>query len=116
MKTSSLRTYKGPGRIVISRSTRGASPAGYRVFKALAPGDYFRTASKEEYIKLFEAQLAKLDPVEVWERLHDLADGHEPVLLCYEVPPFTETNWCHRRMVANWFERELGHKVEELVI
>jgi len=114
MKTSSLRTYKGPGRIVISRSTRGISPAGYRVFKTLAPGDYFRTATKEEYTKLFTAQLDALDPVEIWEKLHDLAGGVEPVLLCYEVPPFTEENWCHRRMVADWFQKELGHTVDEL--
>lgn len=114
MKTSSLLTYQGEGRIVISRTAMRGMKAGYRIFKTLAPGEYFRTATKEEYTKLFYAHLATLDPVEIWEKLHDLAGGAEPVLLCYEKPPFTDTNWCHRRMVADWFEKELGHKVEEL--
>ena len=114
MKTSSCRTYKGPGRIVISRSVMRGMPAGYRVFKTLAPGEYFKTATKEEYTRLFMAHLATLDPVEIWEKLEELGGGHEPVLLCFEIPPFTETNWCHRRMVADWFKKELGKTVDEL--
>ncbi|MBA3755572.1 MAG: DUF488 family protein [Nitrosomonas sp.] len=88
--------------------------AGYRVFKALAPGPWFNSVTKEEYTKLFNAQLAELDPVATWEKLEELGGGHEPVLLCFEKPPFTEDNWCHRRMVADWFKKELGHTVEEL--
>jgi hypothetical protein len=52
----------------------------------------------------------------------------EPVLLCYEVPPFTapqpiaqaglttigRQNWCHRRLVAVWFQETLGIEVAEL--
>ena len=115
MKTSSLLTYKGPGRIVISRSVMRGLPAGYRVFKALAPGPWFNSVSKEEYIDLFNKEiLMPLDPVETWERLHDLAGGVEPVLLCYEKPPLTEENWCHRTLVADWFQKELGHTVDEL--
>ncbi len=37
-----------------------------------------------------------------------LADPHEPMLLCWERLPFSETVWCHRRLVAAWLERELG--------
>ncbi len=43
-----------------------------------------------------------------------LADPHEPVLLCWERPPFSETTWCHRRLVAAWLERELGLIVPEV--
>jgi len=115
MKTSSLRTYKGPGRVVISRSARGV-PAGFKIFKALAPGEWFNKVSYEEYRKLFFEQLEKLDPQKVWDDLHKLAGNSEPVLLCYEIPPFTKDNWCHRRMVAEWFKEKLGHDVEEMVI
>jgi hypothetical protein len=52
----------------------------------------------------------------------------EPVLLCYEVPPFSAPqpipqaglttigpqNWCHRRLVAVWFQETLGVEVAEL--
>jgi hypothetical protein len=41
-------------------------------------------------------------------------DEYEPVMLCFEKPPFTVTNWCHRRMAAAWLERELGIEVNEL--
>ena len=113
MKTGSIKTYTGPGRIIISRSIVGYVPSGYRSYKKLAPGDYFRTASKPEYTQKFFAQLAQLDPLQTWNELEELADGCEPVLLCYEVPPFTEKNWCHRRMVADWFKQELGREDEE---
>jgi hypothetical protein len=54
----------------------------------------------------------------VWGELHRLAvhrlaGGAEPVLLCWERPPFTADNWCHRRMVAAWFG--VGVALEEHV-
>jgi hypothetical protein len=55
-----------------------------------------------------------LDPQQTWDQLHELAAGAEPVLLCWEQPPFTESNFCHRRMAATWFRRELGEVVDEL--
>ncbi|MCL6442574.1 MAG: DUF488 domain-containing protein, partial [Alicyclobacillus sp.] len=36
--------------------------------------------------------------------------GENAVLLCYE----KHNDWCHRRMVADWFEKELGVVVPEL--
>jgi hypothetical protein len=38
----------------------------------------------------------------------------EPVLLGCERPPFSMTNFCHRRLVAEWFEREVGVEVPEV--
>jgi hypothetical protein len=35
---------------------------------------------------------------------------------CWERPPFTEKNWCHRRLVAGWFETELGVAVPEWTV
>ena len=67
-----------------------------------------------EYEAAYAAILSGLDARTVWHELHELAGGHEPVLLCFERPPFSPSNWCHRRLVAAWFAQELGHEVEEL--
>ena len=57
--------------------------------------------------------LGPLDPTAVWRDLNALAGEHEPVLLCWERPPFSATNWCHRHMVAEWFLEHLGVAVPE---
>lgn len=115
MKTGSFKTYVGPGRISIARYARGTA-AGFRIYSKLAPGPWFKTATKEEYTRLFFAQLHALDPKRVVEEIEALAAGHEPILMCHEVPPFTESNWCHRRMVAEWLGDKLGLDVPELEI
>jgi len=114
MKTASFFTAKGPGRISIARSApRGIEP-GYRQFRALAPGKWFKSVTKEEYRALYAREiLAPLDPRATFEALCALAGGAEPVLLCWERPPFTDTNWCHRRLVAEWFGEKLGIDVAE---
>lgn len=114
MKTASFFTYTGPGRVAIARFAPRGTPAGFRIYRALAPGEWFNKVSRAEYERLYAEQLAKLSAEKVHQDLHLLANGSEPVLLCYEKPPFTETNWCHRRLVAAWFEKELGVVVEEL--
>ena len=114
MKTSSYFSHKGPGRIGITvGSPRGI--AGLVYFRALAPRrDMLRGHTPEEYIAKFDEILGRLDPRATWDRLHELVTPHEPVLLCYERPPFTRDNWCHRRLVADWFKSELGEVVEEI--
>jgi hypothetical protein len=116
VKTASFFTYTGPGRVSISRFPPRNTPAGFRVCRVLAPGPWFNSVTRAEYEVLYADQLGLLDPKVVHETLVEMAGGAEPVLLCYEKPPFTETNWCHRRLVAAWFERELGIVVPELEI
>ncbi len=116
MKTSSFLLYQGPGRISIARFAPRGTPAGFKVLKALAPGPWFNSVGYDEYRELYFAQLSKLDAQNVWDTLHKLADGHEPVALCYERPPFTQSNFCHRRMLAEWLKTELGFDVDEMVI
>jgi hypothetical protein len=113
MRTASYFTYSGSGRIGITRGApRGIS--GYRMEGAVAPGPWFKSVGAAEFCALYRQEiLAKLDPMQIWNRLHELAEGAEPVLLCYERPPFTMTNFCHRRLVAEWFEREMGVEVPE---
>jgi hypothetical protein len=114
MKTASYFTYSGPGRIGITQDApHGIS--SHRVEAALAPGNGLESAGVAEFCALYRHEiLRKLDPKQVWDRLHDLAEGAEPVLLGYERPPFSMTNFCHRRLVAEWFERKLGVKVPEV--
>lgn len=114
MKTASFYTYTGPGRISIARFAPRGMTAGYRIYKPLAPGSWFNSVPEDVYRELYFAQLAELDAVAVEADLHSLAAGAEPILLCYEKVPFTATNWCHRRMVAEWFKKELGIDVPEI--
>jgi len=114
MKTASFYTYTGPGRISIARFAPRNTPAGFRIYKPLAPGSWFNSVPEHTYRVLYFDQLALLDLVAVEADLHRLAGGSEPVLLCYEKPPFSASNWCHRRMVAEWFEKELGICVTEI--
>jgi hypothetical protein len=122
MKTCCFRLYTGPGRISIARWAPRNTPVGYRVYRPLAPGDWSRVilpsgrtrfCDDASFAAGYAAQLAALDPQQVWRDLHNLAGHAEPVLLCWEVPPFTSRNWCHRRTVAEWFQRTLGVEVAE---
>ena len=113
MKTADFFQYQDVGRISIARSApRGMR--GFNVYKKLAPGSWFRSASYDEYVRRYSAQLAELDPQGTWDHLVNIAGPHEPVLLCWEQTPLTADNWCHRRMVARWFQEQLGHEVEEI--
>ena len=115
MKTASYYTYTGPGRIGISVGSPRGCPAGYRMYRALAPRRDMLKLERKVYRKIFfDDILARLDPEKVVADLTALAAPHEPILLCFERPPFTATNWCHRRMVANWFRSTLGLEVPEL--
>ena len=113
MKTASFFTYTGPGRISIACYAPRGTPAGYRQYRALAPDADMLKMSQALYLPRYAAILDQLDPQQVWDDLHRLAGDQEPVLLCWERPPFTPTNWCHRRLVADWFERALGVTVPE---
>jgi hypothetical protein len=115
MKTAP-HTFTGPGRISISLGWPRGAPAGYKVFKKLAPTrDMLSMTDEKAYERLFhERVLNKLDPQKTWDELHALAGANEPVIQCFEKPPFTARNWCHRRMVARWFQRSLGKIVPEV--
>lgn len=113
MKTSSYFTYRGPGRIGISMTVPDHLTDGLIMFGALAPRVWFKGADRNVYYDHYFQMLSALDPMATWEKLHDLAGGHEPVLLCWETPPFDECNFCHRHLVAQWFENELGFIVPE---
>lgn len=70
----------------------------------LAPAWKWLQMPREEYDRRFRKWLRRLDPWALYQELGDNA-----VLLCYEAPG----KWCHRRLVAEWFENELGIVVPE---
>lgn len=66
--------------------------------------------NEELYTKKFNDALKSINPMSVFETLEELSHRRDIVLLCYEKPP----QFCHRHLVAEWLEKELGIKVEEL--
>ena len=117
MLTSSFFHYDGPGRISIARKVPRGTPAGYRIYKPLWPGSWlweepYKSDIEAYRNRYFRDVLGPLNPQQVHDELHTLSGGFEPVLLCWEhlVKP---DDWCHRRMVAEWFESELGIDVPE---
>jgi hypothetical protein len=87
--------------------------AGYKVYRPLAPGKWFKEVDYPEYYRRYRKQLDKFDPQRVLEELMALAAPYDPVLLCWEEPPLHRDNWCHRSIVARWFWETLGLEVKE---
>lgn len=112
MKTACFFTYRGLGRISIARTAPRNTPAGFRVYRALTPGIWFKEVDWPTYTSLYDEQLSQLDPRKVWADLHQIAGGAEPVLLCWE--RLDEGKMCHRHLVADWFQNTLGESVSEL--
>jgi hypothetical protein len=117
LKTASFFTFTGPGRISIARFAPRNTPAGFRVFRPLAPGSWFNSVPEAMYRKLYGAQLSLLNAAEVHAALIELAGGHEPILLCWENPKDITAGktFCHRHIAASWIESELGILVPELI-
>ncbi|HEY8244431.1 MAG TPA: DUF488 family protein [Casimicrobiaceae bacterium] len=115
MKTASFFEYTGPGRISIARFPPRGTPAGFRVYRALAPGPWFKSVSEAEYRKRYAAQLAALDPKRTYQDLVTLTADDEPVLLCWERKADLEAGrvFCHRRIVAEWLGSTLGIDMPE---
>lgn len=115
MKTSYFANLKN---VLVPLSISGRAPDWYKgpQFKVLAPKyEFFRAYKAGEideagYTSEFNRLvLAPLDPKEIYRKLR--ADhGKNVTLLCYEKPG----DFCHRRIVADWFETHLDVKVREL--
>ncbi len=89
---------------------RGFSLPSYR---PLAPSREMLKLPIIPYTEHYKSILARLDAQKVWDDLYQLTNGVEPVLLCWEKLR-TPGEWCHRRMVAEWFCEKLGATVDEL--
>ncbi len=108
MQTSYYAGYRnGEGAVAISQGV----PAGFRgrIYNKLAPSLELirlgKTGQVEEFIRRYKAEvLDNLDAAAVAAEL-----GEDAVLLCWERPG----EFCHRRLVAEWFEEKLGAPVPE---
>jgi hypothetical protein len=98
-------------RIGISRGVPRRQ-SGYRMYRRLAPGSYFKSVGVSEYRERYMAALALFDPEAVLADINAISDGRIPVLLCFE-PPDADAPWCHRGYVSAWFHDTLGLEVCE---
>jgi hypothetical protein len=116
MQTSSFFLYEGRGRISIARYMP-KHISGIASYPALAPGKWFKDPQNKTYEAYrgcyYQHVLARLDPQHTWDALHALAGELEPVLLCWEHLRKPE-EWCHRRIVAEWFTHHLGVSIPEM--
>jgi hypothetical protein len=120
MKTSCFRRYTGDNGVAISISV----PIGYTgaQFPALAPdkNTFYSKKSGEidetQYEKQYrERVLANLDASDIYDIFSN------SVLLCWENPVFDndgkiinkDRGFCHRYIVSQWIEEELGIEVPE---
>lgn len=111
MKTASWKAAgAAAGRVGISRGTPRGAPAGYRMYRRIAPTREMLALPPGEFEPAYQALLDELDAAEVWSEIHALAAPHQPIILCFEA----DRRDCHRSQVAAWLERELGQVVDEL--
>lgn len=101
-----------PGNVV---SICGKAPIWYTgpQYKILAPKYWFfkeykdSNISADEYTKhYYEEVLNKLNPEDTYTKLWS-AYGKDCTLLCYEKP----NEFCHRHIVAEWFNNHFNKEV-----
>ena len=121
IKTSNYNNCHTDKYQVYSISRDKGEDANYNgdCFLDLAPKkEFFKTwrhnrglideiTNNEYYIQEFYNQVLKeLDPQKIYEKLDN------SILLCYE----EHNEFCHRHIVAAWFELTLGVTVKEVII
>lgn len=117
MKTSHFKKCThGDGRVSIANyEPKGLDTNGLSYYKDLAPTRQMigGRLTEADYLQIFtETILGPLDPQKVWNDLHELTGGAEPILLCWCRSLPTPTT-CHRQIVAAWLNNALGHEIVE---
>lgn len=79
-------------------------------YKPLNPDWSFKDLPENEYTPIYEQKLNKLNVQKVYNDLLSLSKNKDIVLCCHE----KEGDFCHRRLVAKWLEKELNIEVLEL--
>ena len=65
--------------------------------------------TEDQFIKSYEDQLVSLSANKVYEDLVNLVSGFEPIIMT----SISKKKFCHRHLVAEWLENELGIIIEE---
>ena len=100
-------TAAGLFPVSIALSARYFNGALYR---KLNPDYSYMNDLESEYVPKFNQKLKNLSAKSVIKELEELSLGKDVVLLCHE----KAGEFCHRRLVADWLNRELGIEVMEL--
>ena len=84
-------------------------------YKSLAPNWKLienlnkKKITEDQFIKSYEDQLDSLSADKVYEDLVNLVSGFEPIIMTN----ISKKKFCHRHLVAEWLENELGIIIEE---
>ena len=75
----------------------------------------------DDYAYQYRRQLDCLNPQAIWDELMFISGASmglrpEPIILCYESAKTLDAHPCHRRLVADWLERELDVDVPEWAV
>lgn len=76
----------------------------------VAPTGYMLSSvcSHEEYLRMYDEILKKLNPQTVVAAVEKIAQGRDVALCCYEKPG----DFCHRHLLSEWL-RKNGYEVKE---
>lgn len=100
-------------RIGISRGVPRGVSSGYKMYRKLAPGPWFKSVDASEYQRLyFEEVLRRLDPATVVRELSEIAGGAPAALSCFERAH--DVCFCHRAFVSAWLHDTTLSVVPEL--
>ena len=84
-------------------------------YKSLAPNWKLienlnkKKITEDQFINSYEDQLVSLSANKVYEDLVNLVSGFEPIIMT----SISKKKFCHRHLVAEWLENELGIIIEE---
>ena len=84
-------------------------------YKSLAPNWKLyenlksKKISEDQFITAYKEQLELMNPKKVYDDLNTLVSGLEPILMT----DGSKKKFCHRHLVAEWLENELGIIIEE---
>ena len=87
-------------------------------YKSLAPNWKLienlnkKKITEDQFIKSYEDQLVSLSANKVYEDLVSLVSGFEPIIMT----SISKKKFCHRHLVAEWLENELGIIIEEFKV
>ena len=112
MKTTNFATARNlKGSNIVSIALKSAKEFHGREYKKLAPPWWILSAYREDhdeakYIRNYQRHvLGNLNAKQVYHEL-----GEDAILCCYE----RKSEFCHRRLVAEWLQKELKIEITEL--
>tara|TARA_B100001027_G_C16043567_1_gene230967 strand:+ start:113 stop:532 length:420 start_codon:yes stop_codon:yes gene_type:complete len=68
--------------------------------------------SEQEFIHFYKQQLYLMNPGDLYVDLQNLVSGYEPIIMTN----VSKKKFCHRHIVAEWLENELGIIIEEFKV